>query len=212
MIEMQEARLLMAGRAGVFGILSEMMKTEPKLDSVENLCKYMEDLFESLEFVGKKDETVEAYEKLSGWHSVALSINNNSFIEGKLAHEFALLFLLEKESISRVFQNTDGTDSFYLKYNYEFSGDKGEIGTMLDFMAELSEKGASLNEAKDLKELVSIQKEFESRFIESSLSDFCQTVYNKAPDYGIFQFIIIILHGFINIDSAVLDALEKNLL
>ena len=211
MIEIQEARLLMAGRAGVFGILAEVMKHEPDLETVENLCKYMDDFFESLEFKGNKDETVEAYEKLSGWHSVALSINNKPFIEGKLAHEFALLFQIDHNAIDRVFPNTEGVGDFYNSYKYETEDNFGEIGTMLDFMAELAQRSASFDDTQKIKESAAVQKQFEKTFIEPYISNFCQDVYNKAPNYGIYQFIIIILHGFINIDVAVLDALDKNL-
>lgn len=212
MIDINEAKMLMAGRAGVYGILSEVMKNEPNLDTVENLCKYMDDLLESLEFAGGEDDMVQAYEKLSGWHSIAISLDK-VWVEGKLAHEFALLFLAGSEAISRKFPNTEKVSDIYKEYDYDIENNNpSEIFVLLDFLAEISERSAKLNSLEDIKKLVIIQRDFISQFISNSISPFSQAVYNNAPEYGIYQFIITILHGFINLDETVLNVLEKELL
>lgn len=212
MIDLNEAKLLMAGRAGVYGILAQVMKEEPNLEIVENFCKYIEDLLESLEFEGSQDEMISAYEKLSGWHSIAVSLDK-VWVEGKLSHEFGLLFLAGDEAVSRTFNSGDNVEKYYSENNYNIENNNPyDIFVLLDFLAEISERSAALNNVEEIKSNVVLQKNFITSFIEPKISDFAQIVYNKSPEYGIYQFIITILHGFINIDTAVLNALEKELL
>ncbi len=212
MIDLSEARLLMAGRAGVFGILSEMTAGEPGLEEVENLCKYMDDLLESLEFAGGEDDMVSAYQKLAGWYEVASGLDKK-WVNEKLSQEFAMLFSAGADAVGRVFPGTDETGAFYASEGYiPEKGAPGEIGVMLDFMAELSEKGAAASCVTDVKKSAAVQRDFESRFILPCISPFCEAVYNKSPDHGVYQYISVILHGFIHLDDAVLTALGKNLI
>lgn len=210
MIELKDARLLMAGRAGVLGLLAEILAEGPGLEEVENLCKYMDDLLESLEFTGGDDDMVSGYEKLKGWYGIAKGLDKK-WVGAKLAQEFALLFAAGEDTVERGFPGAERAAGIYEASGYAAEkGLPGEIGVMLDFMAELAEKAAGAQGMAELKKSAASQAAFERDFIMPGISAFCEAMYNKAPDYGVYQYIAFILHGFIVLDVAVLDALDKN--
>ena len=48
MIDIQSIKLLMAGRAGVYGLLADIFTAPADMEDIYNLCKYLYDLTESV--------------------------------------------------------------------------------------------------------------------------------------------------------------------
>lgn len=203
MIDMQSIKLLMTGRAGVYGLLADIFTASTDNDNIYNLCKYLYDLTESVEVIDEQEEILQGFKGLATWHKNASQVQA-SWIEAKLQEEFNFIFKNPAGSIGIIFPKTDNIDEFYSKYGYTPEFKSGGINEMLSFMSYMSIETAKQENLEQVSEYAKAQLLFLDTFIMPYVSGFCEALYEVSPNYGIFQYIAVILHGYLMLDEATL--------
>lgn len=203
MIDMQSIKLLMAGRAGVYGLLADIFTAPTDNDNIYNLCKYLYDLTESVEVIDEQEEILQGFKGLATWHKNASQVQA-SWIEAKLQEEFNFIFKNPAGSIGIIFPKTDNIDEFYSKYGYTPEFKSGGINEMLSFMSYMSIETAKQENLEQVSEYAKAQLLFLDTFIMPYVSGFCEALYEASPNYGIFQYIAVILHGYLMLDEPTL--------
>lgn len=203
MIDMQSIKLLMAGRAGVYGLLADIFIAPTDNDNIYNLCKYLYDLTESVEVIDEQEEILQGFKGLATWHKNASQVQA-SWIEAKLQEEFNIIFKNPAGSIGIIFPKTDNIDEFYSKYGYTPEFKSGGINEMLSFMSYMSIETAKQENLEQVSEYAKAQLLFLDTFIMPYVSGFCEALYEVSPNYGIFQYIAVILHGYLMLDEPTL--------
>lgn len=203
MIDMQSIKLLMTGRAGVYGLLADIFTASTDNDNIYNLCKYLYDLTESVEVIDEQEEILQGFKGLATWHKNASQVQA-SWIEAKLQEEFNFIFKNPAGSIGIIFPKTDNIDEFYSKYGYTPEFKSGGINEMLSFMSYMSIETAKQENLEQVSEYAKAQLLFLDTFIMPYVSGFCEALYEVSPNYGIFQYIAVILHGYLMLDEPTL--------
>lgn len=203
MIDMQSIKLLMAGRAGVYGLLADIFTAPTDNDNIYNLCKYLYDLTESVEVIDEQEEILQGFKGLATWHKNASQVQA-SWIEAKLQEEFNFIFKNSAGSIGIIFPKTDNIDEFYSKYGYTPEFKSGGINEMLSFMSYMSIETTKQENLEQVSEYAKAQLLFLDTFIMPYVSGFCEALYEASPNYGIFQYIAVILHGYLMLDEPTL--------
>ena len=91
MIDIQSIKLLMAGRAGVYGLLADIFTAPADMEMIYNLCKYLYDLTESVEVIDEQEEIMQGFKGLALWYQNAQKAEK-SWVEAKLKEEFISVF------------------------------------------------------------------------------------------------------------------------
>ena len=107
MIDIQSIKLLMAGRAGVYGLLADIFTAPADMEDIYNLCKYLYDLTESVEVIDENEEILQGFKGLALWYENAQKAEK-SWVETKLKEEFISVFKNPAGSIGIIFPNQDG--------------------------------------------------------------------------------------------------------
>ena len=170
MIDIQSIKLLMAGRAGVYGLLADIFTAPADMEMIYNLCKYLYDLTESVE----------------------------------VKEEFISVFKNPAMSIGIIFPNTENIDEFYNKYGYKPEFKSGGLNEMLSFLSYMAVETAKQDNHEAVSEYSKYQLLFLDTYIMPYISGFCEALYEVVPNYGIFQYIAVILHGFFMLDEPTL--------
>ena len=203
MIDMQSIKLLMAGRAGVYGLLADIFTAPTDSDNIYNLCKYLYDLTESVEVIDEQEEIIQGFKGLATWYKNSQQIES-SWIEAKLKEEFNFIFKNPAGSIGIVFPNTENIDEVYSKYGYTQEFKSGGINEILSFMSHMAIETAKQDNIEQVSEYAKAQLLFLDTFVMPYISGFCEALYEVCPSYGIFQYIAVILHGYLMLDEPTL--------
>lgn len=203
MIDIQSIKLLMAGRAGVYGLLADIFTAPTDNDNIYNLCKYLYDLTESVEVIDEQEEILQGFKGLAIWHKNASQVQS-SWIEAKLQEEFNFIFKNPAGSIGIIFPKTENIDEFYSKYGYTPEFKSGGINEMLSFMSHMAIETAKQENLEKISEYTKAQLLFLDTYIMPYVSGFCEALYEVSPNYGIFQYIAVILHGYLMLDEPTL--------
>lgn len=203
MIDMQSIKLLMAGRAGVYGLLADIFTAPTDSDNIYNLCKYLYDLTESVEVIDEQEEIIQGFKGLVTWYKNSQQIES-SWIEAKLKEEFNFIFKNPAGSIGIVFPNTENIDEVYNKYGYTPEFKNGGINEILSFMSHMAIETAKQDNIEQVSEYAKAQLLFLDTYVMPYISGFCEALYEVCPSYGIFQYVAVILHGYLMLDEPTL--------
>ena len=203
MIDIQSIKLLMAGRAGVYGLLADIFKAPADMEMIYNLCKYLYDLTESVEVIDEQEEIMQGFKGLALWYQNAQKAEK-SWVEAKLKEEFISVFKNPAGSIGIIFPNTENIDEVYNKYGYKPEFKSGGLNEMLSFLSYMSIETAKQDNHETVSEYAKSQLLFLDTYIMPYISGFCEALYEAVPNYGIFQYIAVILHGFLMLDEPTL--------
>ena len=203
MIDIQSIKLLMAGRAGVYGLLADIFTAPADMEMIYNLCKYLYDLTESVEVIDEQEEIMQGFKGLALWYQNAQKAEK-SWVEAKLKEEFISVFKNPAGSIGIIFPNTENIDEVYNKYGYKPEFKSGGLNEMLSFLSYMSIETAKQDNHETVSEYAKSQLLFLDTYIMPYISGFCEALYEALPNYGIFQYIAVILHGFLMLDEPTL--------
>ncbi|MDT3693029.1 MAG: molecular chaperone TorD family protein [Mucispirillum sp.] len=203
MIDIQSIKLLMAGRAGVYGLLADIFTAPADMEMIYNLCKYLYDLTESVEVIDEQEEIMQGFKGLALWYQNAQKAEK-SWVEAKLKEEFISVFKNPAGSIGIIFPNTENIDEVYNKYGYKPEFKSGGLNEMLSFLSHMAIETAKQNNHEAVSEYAKAQLLFLDTYIMPYVSGFCEALYEAVPNYGIFQYIAVILHGFLMLDEPTL--------
>ena len=203
MIDIQSIKLLMAGRAGVYGLLADIFTAQADMEMIYNLCKYLYDLTESVEVIDEQEEIMQGFKGLALWYQNAQKAEK-SWVEAKLKEEFISVFKNPAGSIGIIFPNTENIDEVYNKYGYKPEFKSGGLNEMLSFLSYMSIETAKQDNHETVSEYAKSQLLFLDTYIMPYISGFCEALYEAVPNYGIFQYIAVILHGFLMLDEPTL--------
>lgn len=203
MIDIQSIKLLMAGRAGVYGLLADIFTAPADMEMIYNLCKYLYDLTESVEVIDEQEEIMQGFKGLALWYQNAQKAEK-SWVEAKLKEEFISVFKNPAGSIGIIFPNTENIDEVYNKYGYKPEFKSGGLNEMLSFLSYMAVETAKQNSHESVSEYAKSQLAFLNTYIMPYISGFCEALYEAVPNYGIFQYIAVILHGFLMLDEPTL--------
>ncbi len=203
MIDIQSIKLLMAGRAGVYGLLADIFTAPADMEMIYNLCKYLYDLTESVEVIDEQEEIMQGFKGLALWYQNAQKAEK-SWVEAKLKEEFISVFKNPAGSIGIIFPNTENIDEVYNKYGYKPEFKSGGLNEMLSFLSYMSIETAKQDNHETVSEYTKSQLLFLDTYIMPYISGFCEALYEAVPNYGIFQYIAVILHGFLMLDEPTL--------
>ncbi len=203
MIDIQSIKLLMAGRAGVYGLLADIFTAPADMEMIYNLCKYLYDLTESVEVIDEQEEIMQGFKGLALWYQNAQKAEK-SWVEAKLKEEFISVFKNPAGSIGIIFPNTENIDEVYNKYGYKPEFKSGGLNEMLSFLSYMSIETAKQDNHETVSEYAKSQLLFLDTYIIPYISGFCEALYEAVPNYGIFQYIAVILHGFLMLDEPTL--------
>ena len=203
MIDIQSIKLLMAGRAGVYGLLADIFTAPADMEMIYNLCKYLYDLTESVEVIDEQEEIMQGFKGLALWYQNAQKAEK-SWVEAKLKEEFISVFKNPAGSIGIIFPNTENIDEVYNKYGYKPEFKSGGLNEMLSFLSYMSIETAKQDNHETVSEYAKSQLLFLDTSIMPYISGFCEALYEAVPNYGIFQYIAVILHGFLMLDEPTL--------
>ena len=203
MIDIQSIKLLMAGRAGVYVLLSDIFTAPADMEMIYNLCKYLYDLTESVEVIDEQEEIMQGFKGLALWYQNAQKAEK-SWVEAKLKEEFISVFKNPAGSIGIIFPNTENIDEVYNKYGYKPEFKSGGLNEMLSFLSYMSIETAKQDNHETVSEYAKSQLLFLDTYIMPYISGFCEALYEAVPNYGIFQYIAVILHGFLMLDEPTL--------
>ena len=203
MIDMQSIKLLMAGRAGVYGLLADIFTAPADMEMIYNLCKYLYDLTESVEVIDEQEEIMQGFKGLALWYQNAQKAEK-SWVEAKLKEEFISVFKNPAGSIGIIFPNTENIDEVYNKYGYKPEFKSGGLNEMLSFLSHMAIETAKQDNHEAVSEYAKAQLLFLDTYIMPYVSGFCEALYEAVPNYGIFQYIAVILHGFLMLDEPTL--------
>lgn len=203
MIDIQSIKLLMAGRAGVYGLLADIFTAPADMEMIYNLCKYLYDLTESVEVIDEQEEIMQGFKGLALWYQNAQKAEKG-WVEAKLKEEFISVFKNPAGSIGIIFPNTENIDEVYNKYGYKPEFKSGGLNEMLSFLSHMAIETAKQNNHEAVSEYAKAQLLFLDTYIMPYVSGFCEALYEAVPNYGIFQYIAVILHGFLMLDEPTL--------
>ncbi len=203
MIDIQSIKLLMAGRAGVYGLLADIFTAPADMEMIYNLCKYLYDLTESVEVIDEQEEIMQGFKGLALWYQNAQKAEKG-WVEAKLKEEFISVFKNPAGSIGIIFPNTENIDEVYNKYGYKPEFKSGGLNEMLSFLSHMAVETAKQNSHENVSEYAKYQLIFLDTYIMPYVSGFCEALYEAVPNYGIFQYIAVILHGFLMLDEPTL--------
>ena len=203
MIDIQSIKLLMTGRAGVYGLLADIFTAPADMEMIYNLCKYLYDLTESVEVIDEQEEIMQGFKGLALWYQNAQKAEK-SWVEAKLKEEFISVFKNPAGSIGIIFPNTENIDEVYNKYGYKPEFKSGGLNEMLSFLSHMAIETAKQNNHEAVSEYAKAQLLFLDTYIMPYVSGFCEALYEAVPNYGIFQYIAVILHGFLMLDEPTL--------
>ena len=203
MIDIQSIKLLMAGRAGVYGLLADIFTAPADMEMIYNLCKYLYDLTESVEVIDEQEEIMQGFKGLALWYQNAQKAEK-SWVEAKLKEEFISVFKNPAGSIGIIFPNTENIDEVYNKYGYKPEFKSGGLNEMLSFLSYMSIETAKQDNHETVSEYAKSQLLFLDTYIMPYISGFCEALYEAVPNYGIFQYIAVILRGFLMLDEPTL--------
>ena len=203
MIDIQSIKLLMAGRAGVYGLLADIFTAPADMEMIYNLCKYLYDLTESVEVIDEQEEIMQGFKGLALWYQNAQKAEK-SWVEAKLKEEFISVFKNPAGSIGIIFPNTENIDEVYNKYGYKPEFKSGGLNEMLSFLSYMSIETAKQDNHETVSQYAKSQLLFLDTYIMPYISGFCEALYEAVPNYGIFQYIAVILHGFLMLDEPTL--------
>ncbi len=193
----------MAGRAGVYGLLADIFTAPADMEMIYNLCKYLYDLTESVEVIDEQEEIMQGFKGLALWYQNAQKAEK-SWVEAKLKEEFISVFKNPAGSIGIIFPNTENIDEVYNKYGYKPEFKSGGLNEMLSFLSYMSIETAKQDNHETVSEYTKSQLLFLDTYIMPYISGFCEALYEAVPNYGIFQYIAVILHGFLMLDEPTL--------
>ena len=71
-------------------------------------------------------------------------------------------------------------------------------------MSHMSIETAKQESLEQVSEYAKAQLLFLDTFIMPYVSGFCEALYEASPNYGIFQYIAVILHGYLMLDEPTL--------
>ena len=168
-----------------------------------NLCKYLYDLTESVEVIDEQEEIMQGFKGLALWYQNAQKAEK-SWVEAKLKEEFISVFKNPAGSIGIIFPNTENIDEVYNKYGYKPEFKSGGLNEMLSFLSYMSIETAKQDNHETVSEYAKSQLLFLDTYIMPYISGFCEALYEAVPNYGIFQYIAVILHGFLMLDEPTL--------
>lgn len=203
MIDIQSIKLLMAGRAGVYGLLADIFTAPADMEDIYNLCKYLYDLTESVEVIDENEEILQGFKGLALWYENAQKAEK-SWVETKLKEEFISVFKNPAGSIGIIFPNTENIDEVYSEYGYKAEFKSGGLNEMFSFLSYMAVETAKQNNHEDISKYAKAQLLFLDTYIMPYISGFCEALYEEVPNYGIFQYIAVILHGFLMLDEPTL--------
>ncbi len=203
MIDIQSIKLLMAGRAGVYGLLADIFTAPADMEMIYNLCKYLYDLTESVEVIDEQEEIMQGFKGLALWYQNAQKAEKG-WVEAKLKEEFISVFKNPAGSIGIIFPNTENIDEVYNKYGYKPEFKSGGLNEMLSFLSHMAIETAKQDNHEAVSEYAKAQLLFLDTYIMPYVSGFCEALYEAVPNYGIFQYIAVILHGFLMLDEPTL--------
>lgn len=203
MIDIQSIKLLMAGRAGVYGLLADIFTAPADMEMIYNLCKYLYDLTESVEVIDEQEEIMQGFKGLALWYQNAQKAEKG-WVETKLKEEFISVFKNPAMSIGIIFPNTENIDEVYNKYGYKPEFKSGGLNEMLSFLSYMAIEAAKQDNHEAVSEYSKYQLLFLDTYIMPYISGFCEALYEVVPNYGIFQYIAVILHGFLMLDEPTL--------
>lgn len=203
-IDIQAVKMLMAGRAGVYGLLADAFTFPFDMENVYNLCKYLYDLNESVESIDDKEEIIQGFKGLATWYHNAEKADK-SWVEKKLQTEFAEVFKNPTSSIGIIFPNTENINEAYKKNGYSPEFKEGGVNEILSFMSHMAIEMAKKDNGEDIAEKAEIQYLFLEKYVTPCISAFCEALYEASSDYGIYQYIAVILHGYIMLDIPTLN-------
>lgn len=203
MIDIQSIKLLMAGRAGVYGLLADIFTAPSDMEMIYNLCKYLYDLTESVEVIDEQEEIMQGFKGLALWYQNAQKAEKG-WVEAKLKEEFISVFKNPAGSIGIIFPNTENIDEVYNKYGYKPEFKSGGLNEMLSFLSHMAIETAKQDNHEAVSEYAKAQLLFLDTYIMPYVSGFCEALYEDVPNYGIFQYIAVILHGFLMLDEPTL--------
>lgn len=203
MIDIQSIKLLMAGRAGVYGLLADIFTAPADMEMIYNLCKYLYDLTESVEVIDEQEEIMQGFKGLALWHQNAQKAEKE-WVEAKLKEEFVSVFKNPAMSIGIIFPNTENIDEVYNQYDYKPEFKSGGLNEMLSFLSYMAVETAKQDNHEAVSEYSKAQLLFLDTYIIPYVSGFCEALYEAVPNYGIFQYIAVILHGFLMLDEPTL--------
>lgn len=203
MIDIQSIKLLMAGRAGVYGLLADIFTAPADMEMIYNLCKYLYDLTESVEVIDEQEEIMQGFKGLALWHQNAQKAEKG-WVEAKLKEEFVSVFKNPAGSIGIIFPNTENIDEVYNQYGYKAEFKSGGLNEMLSFLSYMAVETAKQDNHEAVSEYAKAQLLFLDTYIMPYVSGFCEALYEDVPNYGIFQYIAVILHGFLMLDEPTL--------
>lgn len=203
MIDIQSIKLLMAGRAGVYGLLADIFTAPADMEMIYNLCKYLYDLTESVEVIDEQEEIMQGFKGLALWYQNAQKAEKG-WVEAKLKEEFISVFKNPAGSIGIIFPNTENIDEVYNKYGYKPEFKSGGLNEMLSFLSHMAIETAKQDNHEAVSKYAKAQLLFLDTYIMPYVSGFCEALYEAVPNYGIFQYIAVILHGFLMLDEPTL--------
>lgn len=203
MIDIQSIKLLMAGRAGVYGLLADIFTAPADMEMIYNLCKYLYDLTESVEVIDEQEEIMQGFKGLALWHQNAQKAEKG-WVEAKLKEEFVSVFKNPAGSIGIIFPNTENIDEVYNQYGYKPEFKSGGLNEMLSFLSYMAVETAKQDNHEAVSVYAKAQLLFLDTYIMPYISGFCEALYEAVPNYGIFQYIAVILHGFLMLDEPTL--------
>lgn len=202
MIDLEEMKEIMAARAEVTKVLGGMFLTSPKFIDIYTLCKSLGDMLDAVEVVDEKDELLEGYNDLQDWYLKASEIKQ-AIIDIKLSEEFNELFR-KPTAISIDFPHDVMIAKAYQEYGYSIdeSISPSNLSAMLSFIGYMAVACASEVDEEKIVSSAKVQAAFVENHIMPLLSDFCAILYERAVSYGVYRYLAVILHGYMNYDSA----------
>ena len=181
MIDIQSIKLLMAGRAGVYGLLADIFTAPADMEMIYNLCKYLYDLTESVEVIDEQEEIMQGFKGLALWYQNAQKAEK-SWVEAKLKEEFISVFKNPAGSIGIIFPNTENIDEVYNKYGYKPEFKSGGLNEMLSFLSHMAIETAKQDNHEAVSEYAKAQLLFLDTYIMPYVSGFCEAVLCKRRD------------------------------
>lgn len=203
MIEISEIKELMRVRAAVASVLAKIMTEPPKTKDIHDLCKFLFGLNEAVEAVDENDELMSGYNDLKNWYEKACDIGTR-IVDAKLYEEFGLLFKKHGTGMSINFPEDSVIFEAYKLNGYTPKEGlaPSNLGQMLYFLSFMADKTESINDLEEIKRSARLQRAFVENHIMPLLSDFCAILYERSVSYGVYRYMAVILHGYLNLDSA----------
>lgn len=202
MIDLDEIKTIMTARAEVTKILGGMFAEAPKFADVYALCRAISGALDAVEIVDEKDELLDGYNDLQDWYSKASGLAP-AIIDIKLIEEFDGLFR-KATAMSVDFPPEGAIADTYKAWSYTpiETLAPSNLAQMLLFISYMAENCATENDIERIKKSARVQVTFVENHIMPLISDFCAILYERAISHGIYRYLAVILHGYMNYDAA----------